>query len=74
MIVIFTKKSCPPCLQTKKYLAKIGVEYTEKPVEEEKHLKEMQEMLGVSTVPVVVYGNEVIVGYNPSRLAGLLRS
>jgi glutaredoxin 3 len=72
-IKIFTTPTCPHCKQAKEYLSQRDVTYTEFNVAENKDaLKEMVEITGRRSVPVIVCGNDVLVGYSPSRLDQLI--
>jgi len=61
------------CNRTKEFLSKKGVLFTERDVStDEKALAEL-ENLGYSTTPVILIGDEVVVGFDQKRLEDLLK-
>jgi glutaredoxin len=55
----------------KQFLAKKGLAYEEKDIENTDNMKELIANTGVWTVPVLVSGEETIIGYRPDLLARL---
>ena len=74
-ITIFTTNTCSYCGMVKRYLASKGLNYEEINLEEHPDRQaEALSMSGALTVPITVVtkqddSQEVIVGYNLSRLA-----
>ena len=74
-ITIFTTNTCAYCQMVKKYLGAKGFEYEEVNLDEHPHRQaEAMKLSGTMTVPVTVVtkqdeSQEVIIGYNLSRLA-----
>lgn len=74
-ITIFTTNTCAYCGMVKKYLGTKGMTYDEVNLDENPHRQaEALQLSGAMTVPVTVVtkeddSQEVIVGYNLSRLA-----
>lgn len=61
------------CNRTKEFLSKKGVLFTERDVStDEKALAEL-ENLGYRTTPVILIGDEVVVGFDQKRLDDLLK-
>lgn len=61
------------CNRTKEFLSKKGVLFTERDVStDEKALAEL-ENLGYRTTPVILIGDEVVVGFDQKRLEDLLK-
>ena len=59
--------------KTKNYLSKKGVSYLGYDVaQNKKKSKEMVERLGQMSVPVIVIGSEIIIGFNQGKLDKLL--
>lgn len=72
-IKIYTTSTCPYCVMAKQYLDKRGVPYTELNVSQNKEaLKEMIELTGRRSVPVIACGNDVLVGFSPARLEQII--
>ena len=71
-ITIYTQPTCQACHRLKAYLKQRGIEYYERNViEDETAFAELQQR-GISTTPVIVIGNEVIVGFDQAKLEKLL--
>jgi glutaredoxin-like protein NrdH len=64
-VVVYTKPACIPCKLTKKHLDKIGVDYTEAPIDE---IIDVAQSKGISSAPVVVVDGRIWGGYRPDRL------
>lgn len=72
-ITVYTTSTCPYCVMAKQYLTERGVPYKELNVSENRQaLKEMVELTGRKSVPVIRCGNDVLVGFSPSRLDQLI--
>ena len=72
-ITIYSTPTCHFCNLAKEYFKDKGVEYTEHNVagDVEKQ-KEMIEVSGQMGVPVIVIGDDVIVGFNQPKIEELL--
>jgi glutaredoxin 3 len=74
-ITIFTTNTCAYCHMVKKYLGSKGMAYEEVNLDDNPHRQaEAMQISGTMTVPVTVVtkhdeSQEVIIGYNLSRLA-----
>lgn len=72
-IKIYTTPTCPFCLKAKEYFKKRGVQYTEYNVAQDKEaLEEMRRISGGRSVPVIVAGEEVMIGFDQSRIEKIL--
>jgi glutaredoxin 3 len=72
-IKIYTTSTCPYCVTAKQYLDGRGVPYTELNVSENKEaLKEMIQLTGRRSVPVIACGNDVLVGFSAARLEQII--
>jgi len=57
----------------KEFLSERNVEFTEYNVEDDKEARRrMTEISGHTTVPTTVVDNEVVIGFDPGKLAKLL--
>ena len=69
-ITIYSTPTCHFCQMAKDFLKEQGIEYTEFDVAHD--LERRQEMIqksGQMGVPVIIVGDEVIVGFDKGRLA-----
>ncbi len=77
-IRLYALSTCPYCRMTKKFLDSASVEYEMTEVdkldgaEKEAAIAEVRELSGGASFPVVVMGDEVIVGFNKKRIRELL--
>ncbi len=77
-IKLFALSTCPYCRMTRRYLDENDVEYDLTEVdllegkEKEDAIAEVKEISGGASFPVVVIGEEVIVGFNKARIKELL--
>ena len=72
-VVIYSTPTWPWCKRAKEYLSQKGIPYTEHNVAEDKDAaKEMIRKSGQMSVPVISIDDEVVVGFNQSKLDGLL--
>jgi glutaredoxin-like YruB-family protein len=72
-VVIYSTPSCHFCQSAKEFLSERGVEYTEHDVAEDTQKRqEMVEKTGQMGVPVIVVDDQVMVGFDESKLSELL--
>lgn len=72
-ITIYTTPTCHFCQMAKDFFKEKGVQYTEYNVAQ--NLEKRQEMIqksGQMGVPVILVGDELIVGFDQERLASSL--
>ena len=71
-VKVYSTKNCPYCRMVKAFLEKNGIDFEYIDVgEDRKAAREMIELSGQRGVPVTVYGDEVIVGFDAKRLREL---
>ena len=72
-VVIYSTPTWPYCHQAKEYLSQKGVPFTEHNVAADREkAKEMIEKSKQMGVPVIIIGDEVMVGFNQAKLDSLL--
>ncbi len=72
-IEIYTTPTCGHCIQAKKFLKERGVPYIERNVmDDPEALNEMLQLTDTRSVPVIVCGSDVVVGFSPSRLEQII--
>lgn len=71
-VVVYSSNTCPYCTLAINYLEERGIEYTEKNVQEDKEARKELMDMGHMGVPVVVIGDEEIVGFDKDKIDELL--
>ncbi|HHT9120778.1 MAG TPA: glutaredoxin family protein [Candidatus Hypogeohydataceae bacterium YC41] len=71
-IKVFTATGCSNCMAVKDYLRKAGIEFCECNVVESREAAEELKRLGYFSVPVVICGDKIIVGFNKAKLDELI--
>jgi glutaredoxin 3 len=71
-VVMYTTATCPACVAAKQYLSRKGIPYEERDVERSPSAAAEFERLGGRAVPLIVVGNETMVGLDPRRLDEML--
>ena len=70
---VYTTPTCEYCAALKEYLRKNNISFTEKDVTTDREARdEMVKKYKVRTVPLIVYGDDSMVGYDPVELAKML--
>jgi glutaredoxin-like YruB-family protein len=72
-VTVYTTPTCPYCYQTKEFLSRRGIDFTEKNVAADPlAAQELVRLSGQRGVPVTVVDDQVIVGFDRRRLTMLL--
>ncbi len=72
-VTIYSTPTCHFCHMAKDFFTKNGIVYTEYNVASDlEKRKEMVEKSGQLGVPVIIIGDELTVGFNQPKIAGLL--
>ncbi|MBC8464820.1 MAG: glutaredoxin family protein [Parcubacteria group bacterium] len=72
-VVVYSTPTCAFCHMAKEFFTEKGVEFTEYDVAaDEAKRAEMLEKTGQMGVPVIVIGDEAVVGFDQARIAELL--
>ncbi|MGB6873823.1 MAG: glutaredoxin family protein [Dehalococcoidia bacterium] len=72
-VVIYSLPTCPNCKRAKEYLSQKGIPHIEYNVAKDKErTKEMMQKSGQLGVPVILVDDQVMVGFNQSKLEELL--
>ncbi|MDO5301175.1 MAG: glutaredoxin family protein [Tissierellia bacterium] len=71
-IKIYTSNTCPFCTMAKDYFRDKGVDFDERNIQNDPSAREELIAKGYSGVPVIVIGNEEIVGFDKARLERIL--
>lgn len=67
-VIIYTSSTCPYCTLAKEYLDEKGLEYTEKNVQKDTTARKELMDMGHMGVPVIVIGEEQIVGFDKTKI------
>jgi len=74
-VKVYTLPTWPHCKTAKEYLSQKGITYQEFDVGKNKEAaKEMIRVSSARSVPVIVIGKEVIVGFDTARIDAALSS
>lgn len=71
-IKIYSSSTCSNCTAAKEYIKEKGYEYEEKNVSTDKEAKKELIAMGYMGVPVIMIDDDVVVGFNKSKLDELL--
>lgn len=71
-ITIYTSNSCMYCHMAKDYLDELDVPYEEKNVSSDERARHELAEKGYMGVPVIIIGDEEIVGFDKGRIAQAL--
>jgi glutaredoxin 3 len=73
-VTVYTTSTCPWCTRAKDYLRQKGVPFQERNIEYDRAAaQEVAQRSGQMGVPVIIAGNDVIVGFDRPRLDALAR-
>jgi glutaredoxin-like YruB-family protein len=72
-VTVYSTPTCPYCKRAKDYLTQKGIPFTDYNVGEDREkAKEMIQKSKQMGVPVIVIDDDVIVGFNQTKLDSLL--
>lgn len=72
-VVVFTSNTCGYCHMAKDYLKENGIEFTERNVSTDPAARKELMSKGYMGVPVIYVDDEVIQGFDKSKLEELLK-
>ncbi|MCD1295006.1 NrdH-redoxin [Methanocella sp. CWC-04] len=74
-VKVYTQPTCPECNSLKDYLDRNNIPYEDIDVVKNKEaLDEMAKKYGIRITPLVVIGDQVMIGFNVPKLNKLLSS
>ena len=71
-VTVYTSNTCPYCTMAKDYLKDRNIAFEEKNVQTDSAARQELMAKGYTGVPVIVIGEEEIVGFDKKRLDALL--
>ena len=73
-VIIYGAEWCPPCHTAKNYLKSKGVEYEYVNVDEDREAGAViAQKTGWTAIPIIVIGDEHILGFDLEKINGALR-
>ncbi|AKI97659.1 glutaredoxin family protein [Kosmotoga pacifica] len=72
-VTVYSTPSCPWCRKVKQYFKSLGIPFKDVDVSKDpRKAEEMYRKSGQMGVPVVVIGNQVIVGFDKAKIDRIL--
>jgi glutaredoxin 3 len=72
-VLVFTTPTCGYCTKAKSYLKRNGIKFKEIDITRDPEgARDVRRMSGGSSVPVILVGTRAVVGFDRSKLEGLL--
>lgn len=71
-VVMYSASWCPYCAKAKSYFAENNIAYTEMDIEKSPLAKQQYEQLGGGSIPKVLIGDRMIVGFIPKAFDAAL--
>lgn len=71
-VILYTTDTCPFCHKAKDYLEEKGVDFTVKNVQHDSEARKEFIAKGHAGVPVIVIGEEEVVGFDQAKIDSLL--
>lgn len=71
-ITIYTSTTCSFCHMAKEYLDGKNIKYTEKNISEDKDARMEMMKMGFTGVPVIIIGDEKILGFDKAKIDAAL--
>lgn len=71
-VSVYTSNTCPYCTMAKDYLREKNIDFEEKNIQEDKAARDELMKMGHLGVPVIVIGEEEIVGFDQRKIDELL--
>ncbi len=71
-VSVYTSNTCPYCTMAKDYLKEKNIDFEEKNIQEDKAARDELMKMGHLGVPVIVIGEEEIVGFDQRKIDELL--
>ncbi len=71
-VTVFTMHGCSACNHAKEFLARNGVEFTERNVSEDSKAREELLAMGYRAAPVIKVDNQTMLGFDADKLRHFL--
>ena len=73
-IILYSKPNCSACKRTKLLLQALDVSYEERDVLENESYMTEAKATGLSAMPIILAGEEILSGFQPAKLHELFGS
>ena len=71
-LIVISLSTCPVCQQSKAWLSKQHIEYSEYVIDQSPAAKSLAHQLKLDSVPTFLMGNQMLVGFDTDALESLL--
>jgi len=71
-VVVYHQPSCGPCHSAMQFLTQKGIPFTARDVSSDTEAREELLKLGSRSTPTITVDGEVMIGFQPAKLATLL--
>ncbi len=71
-IIVYSQPTCQACHRLKTFLKHKGIEYQDRDVTTDEEAFAELQRFGATTTPVILVGDEVVVGFDQAKLELLL--
>lgn len=71
-VIVYHQPNCGPCHAAMEYLKQKGIAFVAKDVFTDEAAQREMTALGSSSTPTIKVGNDVLIGFSPSKLSKLL--
>lgn len=72
-VILYSQPGCPPCFAAKQFLAARNIAFEYKDVTTDPGALRELVKLNSRTTPTIVVGEEVMIGFDPEKLEGMLK-
>ena len=70
-LTLYGTKTCPACIKARAYLRDAGVSFNDRVLEDSESAKQDFQKLGISSVPVLLSDDTLIIGFNKEQYSSL---
>lgn len=72
-VILYSQPGCPPCFAAKQFLAARNIPFEYKDVTTDSGALRELVKLNSRTTPTIVVGDQVMIGFDPEKLEGMLK-
>ncbi len=72
-IVLFSAPGCQGCEEARKFFNEQGIPFMERDISTDEAAREELQRRGYRATPVIVFGEQVMVGFSADRMKRMLR-
>lgn len=71
-VIVYTQPNCSACKTAMQFLSQNGISYVAKDISTDEQARSELVALGSQATPTIKVGSEVLIGFNPRKLAAAL--